>query len=770
MWLDSLHSLADRNWFLALLVIAVVYLGLCLLTNLCWAIYIHWPSKKPRAAVSAGPVKRHFYLSEPSHAPSKWLILSPVACATLTQIIANKAFLGHPFHLTACSFTAAAIVYHFGVCTRPFLTCHDALTRSVSSFHDASNSPAPYRICFVPPDCPNMSPWEWLVWFFTSQLFLIGLWVLTIVAAQSELLYNGPHTPPEEATLGSLVKNRLVELLGNYWPLAIAFLLIFRAVVRAFARRKIRFKLQADGSWDVLRSSGIRSIVSSGQFEHIKRLVLSSTTMEFAWFLCNASTGNRLKLLSRHYHASVINVVLSGEPSTTLPVAVFPTMNIRDSFAGWYKSWLAPGALPVLVAPDKPLWGAANEAWAACDHIVWGVAEARRWSAKKYRSVRQRMVEDKRHFDHAYLGVPASTHGRRVTLPWKAFVNERIHPLSTYLSKPSRSATGGLNSGLGSTVLALIRNSLNLVTIVAAFGMVVAYVLALQKYGIAMLSEFKLVPEAAGEGHGKFLESALQAIELMILAPLPYLLMLGLSRYVDAVTSGKDTKKAKAELLNFKGFEVALLIGATGALLVSAFVRFLGTSSGGDPKPGTLWLIGVALGAIGILALYYFKLEEAADEEEKHVRANPSDVLPFELHAQRLRRESRFLEAGEVYEQAGHFVLAHSDNLEDSRGFALMAHGELCRIRAHVEEKSGEAYVQAKADFLEHLLAMKGVDSDKTDRHVIPVIMLGKELKLSAEDMGLSDWPYEDDTVANMVKRWSKDDPSQTPATPEPSP
>jgi hypothetical protein len=101
-----------------------------------------------------------------------------------------------------------------------------------------------------------------------------------------------------------------------------------------------------------------------------------------------------------------------------------------------------------------------------------------------------------------------------------------------------------------------------------------------------------------------FLLTSLSALEIILVAPLPYLLVLALNRYIKALAYQERTDEFRRELLEFKAFEVALFIAIIAATSVSNILD--GTF---DLKVA----IPVSI-LIGILSAYYFIIEKACRE------------------------------------------------------------------------------------------------------------------------------------------------------------
>lgn len=129
---------------------------------------------------------------------------------------------------------------------------------------------------------------------------------------------------------------------------------------------------------------------------------------------------------------------------------------------------------------------------------------------------------------------------------------------------------------------------------------IVAYFVGLQ--GIAAVqpgeSELSLPPGT------KLLVSVVKSIELIFLAPLPFLLAVGIGKYTDQVLMGNPTKEAKHELQTVKSFTAALFISVTTAHAVQEIVQ-------GSVKD--TWYFAGIVALILALTLYLLILEKFGD-------------------------------------------------------------------------------------------------------------------------------------------------------------
>lgn len=211
------------------------------------------------------------------------------------------------------------------------------------------------------------------------------------------------------------------------------------------------------------------------------------------------------------------------------------------------------------------------------------------------------------------------------------------------------------------------------------------------------------------EAANKLVVAGLHALELMILAPLPYLLMLGLSRYVNALTRSKDAKKAKAELLDFKAFEVALLISAFVAFIISVFFEQASGSSHGNPLAERADVLAAIVGVLIVLVAYYGLLEYHADHQSEGAQANPTDVVPFVFEAERLIRQERFRDAADMFDRAAYHIMANSIRA-DAKALFFEAMADACRLSLAQESGDDALKKSSKAGLITHLIELRSLE------------------------------------------------------------
>lgn len=102
----------------------------------------------------------------------------------------------------------------------------------------------------------------------------------------------------------------------------------------------------------------------------------------------------------------------------------------------------------------------------------------------------------------------------------------------------------------------------------------------------------------------KLLVSVVKSIELIFLAPLPFLLAIGIGKYTDQVLMGNPTKEAKHELQTVKSFTAALFISVTTAHAVQEIVQ-------GSIQD--IWYFGGIVALILALTIYLAVLEKFGD-------------------------------------------------------------------------------------------------------------------------------------------------------------
>jgi hypothetical protein len=125
-------------------------------------------------------------------------------------------------------------------------------------------------------------------------------------------------------------------------------------------------------------------------------------------------------------------------------------------------------------------------------------------------------------------------------------------------------------------------------------------------------------------GSSEALHQAIEGVELLFLAPLPFLIIYGLLQYLTARIPNEDIgnpesserlKAARAEMFYLKAFAVSLFISAIAASLVGKLLK----------EPGLTASETVA-GVLVILTLggYFFLLESLSD----HARERHGDSRP----------------------------------------------------------------------------------------------------------------------------------------------
>jgi hypothetical protein len=111
------------------------------------------------------------------------------------------------------------------------------------------------------------------------------------------------------------------------------------------------------------------------------------------------------------------------------------------------------------------------------------------------------------------------------------------------------------------------------------------------------------VAEMTGPDPHAAMLTSLAALEIILVAPLPYLLVLGLMRYIKALAYQEQADEFRKELLEFKAFEVALFIAIIAAAVVGRVLQ---------QQLDLEFAISVSL-IIGAFALYYFLIERSGD-------------------------------------------------------------------------------------------------------------------------------------------------------------
>jgi hypothetical protein len=147
--------------------------------------------------------------------------------------------------------------------------------------------------------------------------------------------------------------------------------------------------------------------------------------------------------------------------------------------------------------------------------------------------------------------------------------------------------------------------------------------------GKGVLVFFGLVscPAESASPEAGALHLATRGLEFLFLAPLGYFLVLGVARYVEAITpAGKERQtqlfsldSARAELLIVKAFSVALFIAVISASVVSKLL----TKEGIDYKTA---LCGSLL--IVVLGTYFVVLEKMATTLRREISDEKRANLP----------------------------------------------------------------------------------------------------------------------------------------------
>ncbi len=118
------------------------------------------------------------------------------------------------------------------------------------------------------------------------------------------------------------------------------------------------------------------------------------------------------------------------------------------------------------------------------------------------------------------------------------------------------------------------------------------------------------IAHAEDDPSARLLEACIRGLELLFLAPLPFLIPVSLGRYIRDSKESRDDRQSKADLLSIKALTTALLV----AILASDIVgRALGAEGLHYEES-----ISTAV-VIAVLALYLFGLERQARE----VKAEP---------------------------------------------------------------------------------------------------------------------------------------------------
>ncbi|MBX3113827.1 MAG: hypothetical protein KF836_04610 [Fimbriimonadaceae bacterium] len=182
-------------------------------------------------------------------------------------------------------------------------------------------------------------------------------------------------------------------------------------------------------------------------------------------------------------------------------------------------------------------------------------------------------------------------------------------------------------------------------TIFSALMMIIIFLAAFFKLLSAVVQEISArIPvflggkiTYIGTSH-EIIVDVLSTVELLIVAPLPYLLMLGLGRYINEIAHDNDAKNAKAELLDFKAFEVSLLIAIVATAMIS---RILSHSVvNGHLQPADLHLPSFGAASlllillIGYFYILEFKSSDGESQQPNSIRQAKHRLSEFELNFQ----------------------------------------------------------------------------------------------------------------------------------------
>ncbi|MEQ1514539.1 MAG: hypothetical protein ABL934_17930 [Lysobacteraceae bacterium] len=143
----------------------------------------------------------------------------------------------------------------------------------------------------------------------------------------------------------------------------------------------------------------------------------------------------------------------------------------------------------------------------------------------------------------------------------------------------------------------------------SAFFMLVMLLVGGMTLGYAVINVYKH-KDNLHHGLHEAMSIGLTALELILLAPLPYLLVLGLMRYIKALAFQERADEFRRELLEFKAFEVALFIAIIAAAVVSKVLK-------NDLNLGFAAAVTII---IAVLSGYYFIIEKAAKEAAEDER------------------------------------------------------------------------------------------------------------------------------------------------------
>lgn len=144
----------------------------------------------------------------------------------------------------------------------------------------------------------------------------------------------------------------------------------------------------------------------------------------------------------------------------------------------------------------------------------------------------------------------------------------------------------------------------------SAFFMLLMLLIGGLTLGYAVMNVYKYKNDLH-HGLHEAMSIGLTALELILLAPLPYLLVLGLMRYIKALAFQERADEFRRELLEFKAFEVALFIAIIAAAVVSRVLK----------NDLDLHFAAAVTIIIAVLSGYYFIIEKAAKEAAEEERS-----------------------------------------------------------------------------------------------------------------------------------------------------
>ncbi len=157
-----------------------------------------------------------------------------------------------------------------------------------------------------------------------------------------------------------------------------------------------------------------------------------------------------------------------------------------------------------------------------------------------------------------------------------------------------------------------------LATVAACLTMVGLFAAGFFEFGRALAIFFKVMAPHTTEypPHVLALKMSMRALEYLLLAPLPYLLMLSMVRYVESMAAGEISARVRAELAEVKAFWVSLLIGILGATIVSKALA--------DGKIGYETAISGGI-VIALLSIYFYGLKKLASSETASIRTDKQE-------------------------------------------------------------------------------------------------------------------------------------------------